>query len=44
MLDVLDQVRDEIVTRCGLTRKEIFRLPMREKTPGLSSSVEVALT
>lgn len=37
-MDVLSQVRDEIVTPYGLTRKELFRLSMRKKTPGLSSS------
>ena len=44
MLDVLNHPWDDTVTPCGLTREEAFRVPMREKVPGLLSSVEVALT
>jgi hypothetical protein len=44
MLDVPDQMWDDVVTLCGLTRKQIFRLPVKDKVPGLLSSVEVALT
>lgn len=43
-MDMVNQVRDDVATPCGLTRSELFRLPMREEAPGLISSVEVALT